>query len=736
MLKNLPISRKLTIITMAAAGAALVVACAAALLFEWQSHRRALHRQLLSISEIVAENSTASLLFADTADATGVLQSLRRDGNVVAAALFRADGTLLGTYQGADSQPIPARPHGPGIKAEGEKLTIVQEVRHGGATIGFLYLEGRLYNLYQRFLYYAGGASLVLLFTLLLAVALARLLQRSIARPLEELVGATERASRHGATGVRARKFGNDELGRLTDAFNGMMTEIQERSSALEESEERLRLALQAAGMGTWRYEVETGMDIRDAGLNRLLGLEPVMTRTPIVDFVQRVHPEDRARVDQQIAEAVKTGQIYEVDCRILRPNGDVIWLRDRGRVFKDPHGHTYMTGAAIDITARVQMEHALRESEQRFRTMADAAPVMIWLANPESERTYVNRSWLAFTGNQADHELGQGWLHGMEPDDRPAFRRAYEEAYRDRRAFRSEYRLRRADGQYRWMWDEGSPLFAGERFHGFIGTCVDITAVKEAEEQLRRVNAELEERVERRTLELAKANEELEAFTYSVSHDLRGPLRRIEGFTMLLREAVTENNHTDVEDFLDRIANSARQMNRLIDDLLKLSQVGRKRIALEPVLLDNVVREARESLLTTPNLSEVEWKVARLGEALGDATLLQQAFVNLISNALKYSRDRERPVVEIGRTEIEGEVVFYVRDNGIGFDMQHASRLFGVFERLHDAGQFEGTGVGLAVVQRIILRHGGKVWAQGEPGKGATFFFTLRMTPTALDRN
>jgi len=265
------------------------------------------------------------------------------------------------------------------------------------------------------------------------------------------------------------------------------------------------------------------------------------------------------------------------------------------------------------------------------------------------------------------------------------------------------------------------------------------LESVQKHEKEVLRLNAELEQRITERTAqltlanrELQVANEQLESFSYSVSHDLRAPLRHIDGFSKLLREHAQDLDPKSLG-FLDTIATSAKWMGRLIDDLLALARTTRQEFHPVQIDLDALVGSAREQCLPDARERKVQWKIGRLPAVQGDGTLLRAVFVNLLSNAIKFTSRREVALVEVGALPgDEGEAVIYVKDNGAGFDMRYAKKLFGVFQRMHAQRDFEGTGVGLATVQRIITRHGGRVWADAEPDRGATFYVALRRTAQA----
>ena len=259
-------------------------------------------------------------------------------------------------------------------------------------------------------------------------------------------------------------------------------------------------------------------------------------------------------------------------------------------------------------------------------------------------------------------------------------------------------------------------------------------SARREAESEVRKLNEELEQRVEQRTRELEDLNRELESFSYSVSHDLRAPLRHMNGFATILEEEHGPRLSKEAQHYLRRIRNASEHMSDLVEGLLQLARIGRQAPEVRTCSVRSIVDEARAEVDTAQR--EVEWKLEALPEVDADPTLLRQVFANLLSNAVKFTRGRKPAVIEIGAREAQGVAMIYVRDNGAGFDAKHAAKLFGVFQRLHRADEFEGTGIGLATVQRIVQKHGGRIWAEGEPGRGASFYFTLPIARQAASES
>ncbi|MEY2545680.1 MAG: hypothetical protein QOG48_797, partial [Verrucomicrobiota bacterium] len=251
--------------------------------------------------------------------------------------------------------------------------------------------------------------------------------------------------------------------------------------------------------------------------------------------------------------------------------------------------------------------------------------------------------------------------------------------------------------------------------------------ALRESENEIRQLNVELEERVARRTAELEAANKELEAFSYSVSHDLRAPLRAVDGFSQAVLEDYGEQLPKEGRHYLQTIREGAQRMGLLIDDLLTFSRLSRMALKKETINMTRIVRDALAELDSETKGRKIDMQVHDLSPCHGDRALLKQVWINLLSNAVKYTRKSQHAVIEVGSQSENGENIYFVRDNGTGFDMQYAHKLFGVFQRLHGADEFEGTGVGLAIVQRIVHRHGGRVWAEAAPNRGATFHFSLK---------
>jgi PAS domain S-box-containing protein len=391
-----------------------------------------------------------------------------------------------------------------------------------------------------------------------------------------------------------------------------------------------------------------------------------------------------------------------------------------------------YVVGASIisrDVTERRLAEKALAHSEERYRSLASATTQIVWSTSSKGEVIEDIPMWREFTGQSPEQVKGMGWIDALHPEDRERNAEVWLRAVGYRSFYHTEYRMRRQDGQYRWMAVHGVPVLeSGGGIREWVTTCADIQDRKQAEEEIRALNEELEQRVVQRTEELQAANRELEAFAYSVSHDLRAPLRAVDGFSRILLEEYSPKLPEQARHYLTVTRKNALQMGELIDDLLAFSRLSRRPLNKQPIAAGELVRQALDELRLDQEGRRIEITVGDLPPCEGDPRLLKQVLVNLLSNGFKYTRKQEVARIEVGALTPAGgrSPVYYVRDNGIGFDMRYADKLFGVFQRLHGAEEYPGTGVGLAIVQRIVQRHGGRVWADAAVNRGATFYFVL----------
>jgi PAS domain S-box-containing protein len=1273
--QDLPIRRKVMAVMMLTSVIVLALTAAVFMVYDWFSQRQSMARSLAVNASIIADESTAALLFGDEARAAEILGRLKRLPDIRAAALYDGEGKMLAHYPPQEStNSFPRRPEKAGRHFAGGYLVVFQAAYEGEKLTGTLYLKSDLEALYERLRAYALTALLILCCSALAALGISSRLQRRITGPIGALAEAAKAVSQRGDYSVRAQKVSGDELGLLTDAFNLMLARIQAQTVELQESEERLRLALEASRTGTWDWTRASNKLAWDVNSHRMFGLQPGTFAGTYEAFLALVHPEDRQRVEYDVAQALEKKTEYRTGFRVVWPDGSVHYLASRGRGLYDAQGEVVrMSGVTLDETESQRAERTVRESEARKSAILESALDCIITMdqagrivdfNPAAEKTFGRRRAEVMGRTVAEtiipprlrgahqeglarfHDTGQGpvlgkrlempairadgsefpvelaisatrleggsffftaylrditerkraeerlsllgaivessddavigkdlesqvvsWNAGAErmfgysaaemvgqpitrllSPDRPgeearimaevrqgeirhletvrirkdgqpievsltvspiknasgeilgissiarditerkradrelhesrvrlsgvigsamdaiisvdsrqrvtifnhaaermfgcsaaeavgepldrfiparfrqahrghieAFgqtgvtsramgslsplaglrdngeefpieasisqievagqkiytvilrditerRRAQEALERNSAELREQAQMLdlanlmardlegriilwntgmetmygwsraeamgkvahellhtrfpqpletiratllsqghwegellhlRKDGQAifvasQWVlhrdakdqpaailevnndvterkqaeqrqaafarlgrslseaasaasaarviadtadeligWDaysldlytaaeglvhpvinidtvegkhvdvppaytgqapspvmqrvleEGGQLFLRQAPYDFspeavpfgntgrpsaslmyvpvrLGeTPIGILSVQSyrpkayteqdlatlqmladqcagalervrAEEKVRQLNEQLEQRVQERTSELIAANQELEAFTYSVAHDLRAPLRHIDAFTRILHEDFAAELPPEAQRYLENIRHGSHNMSHLVDDLLNLARVGRQELRRQPTSLDDLVHDVLEDLKREAEGRRIEWRIHPLPTVACDAGLMKQVFVNLLANAVKYTRPREVAVVEVGCQPQDGERAVVIRDNGVGFSMKYADKLFGVFQRLHRAEEFEGTGVGLATVARIIRKHGGRVWAEAEVDKGAAFYFTM----------
>ncbi len=395
------------------------------------------------------------------------------------------------------------------------------------------------------------------------------------------------------------------------------------------------------------------------------------------------------------------------------------------------------IVGAVVvneDISMRRHAEAALMESEERFRVMADSAPVMLWVSGGDKQSTWFNQPWLDYVGRSMQSELGHGWAQNIHPSEAQKCVETYHSSFEKREPFEMEFRLRRHDGLYRWFLYRGVPRFDPDgAFLGYISSCLDIEDRKQAEETMKSINATLERWVNERTSDLKRTIDELESFSYTVAHDLRAPLRAMGGYAQMLQEDFRGLLTPEGMSYLGRIKENSLKMGELIDGLLDLARLSRADLNKDAVDVTAAANEIVSMLKSRSQQRDVDVEVEEGLQAVGDERLLVLVLQNLLDNAWKFTEPCEKAKITVGALpDTDGTQGFFVRDNGVGFDMAHASKLFGTFERLHKPGEFTGSGIGLASAKRIVDRHGGRIWAESKPGQGATFYFRLpRLTPS-----
>jgi PAS domain S-box-containing protein len=505
------------------------------------------------------------------------------------------------------------------------------------------------------------------------------------------------------------------------------IAERLEGARKLEEEKQRLELALKGADMGLWDWNVPTGEVLFSERCATMFGYEPGELRPHANTWAELGHAEDTPHV-RALLQAHLDGRtaLFRAEHRVRCKDGGWKWILDSGKVIaRDDAGRPLrMVGTYLDITTRKRAEGEIR----KLATVAQKTDNAVIITDASGRIEWVNDSFTRISGYAFEEAVGHkpgALLQG--PDTDPAAVRKMGEAVARHEGVELEVLNYAKDGKPYWLYLSIQPVFDDNGvLRQFIAIETDITGRKKAEATILELNAGLEQKVEERTAQLQAVNKELEAFSYSVSHDLRSPLRSIDGFSKMLLKDYEDKLDEDGKDYLLTIRQATGRMGHLIDDLLKLSKVSRTELNRFEVNLSEMAAQILGELGRETPERQVVCQVMPGLVAHVDHRLLHIALQNLLSNAWKYSSKKEAATIEVGKVGTEKGEAYFVRDNGAGFDMRNVDKLFGAFQRLHTTREFEGTGIGLAIVQRIILKHGGEIWAEAATGQGATFFFTL----------
>lgn len=492
-------------------------------------------------------------------------------------------------------------------------------------------------------------------------------------------------------------------------------------SLALRESSDRLRMAQQAARAGVWDWDLVSGGLILSPEYLALFGDNSLESEVKHENWVSTIHPSDRDRVRQALDNALRNGKEVNLEYRLANEESGSRWVQTIGKpVIGTSGGPTRLLGLTIDVTERKTTDRALVESEERYRSVFDHSPIPKLIVDPQSGKIVeVNTSAIDRYGYSRDEFLG------MRLFDLLAEAEGGEDAPVDEPSGSVEVRHLTKNGSVVEVEITSTPLKLKDR-KVLLYAIYDITERKMVEKTMRGLNEELEARVKLRTAELEAANRELEGFTYSIAHDMRTYLRSIS----VASRTIVEDEYGKLDDEgrenLELLGLNARQAVALVNSLLEFARLGRHEIKRVDVNMTAQAEAIAASLDCQPECQDVAFHIEPAMKAHADLDLMRMVLSNLLENACKYRSKERSTVIEIGTLRTNSKPVFFVRDNGIGFEMEFSHKLFRPFERLHRDADYPGTGIGLANVKRIVEKHGGRVWAESILGQGSTFYFTV----------
>lgn len=542
----------------------------------------------------------------------------------------------------------------------------------------------------------------------------------------------------------------------ITDLKKEEEEKIQERlqaSRSIEESETRFRLAIEAAEMGVFDWDLSAQTFFSSPRLIEIFGLSnPAATH---LDLINALHPDDKPTRDKAVEEAYSKGSlVYEA--RIIWPDKSIHWVRVYGKITHDQQRQAKrMFGIVTDITEQKEAELVLKEDVRKIRVILESLPQMAWTAYPNGVVNYFSESWYEFTGLTQREELMKGWDAVWHPDLAEQAKESWAKAIRSGVPYEMENLARRAsDGMYRWMSVKAVPLKNAEGdVLLWVGSITDIHEQKtfaekleqkitERTRQLKQSQmdlAELNNILAEKNFELEKQNSELTSFTYIASHDLQEPIRKIHTFSQLLLEREREHLTKTSIDYLTRIASSSIRMKQLVEAFLSYSRIGSASLTFESIDLTILFKEVCSALSESIQEKQAVIEIGNLPVIQGSTIQLQQLFINLVGNALKYSKPHVPPLVKIHAEKVPDSAIgiqtgtedsdywhISIADNGIGFDQEHASKIFEVFQRLHNKDEYAGTGIGLSICKKIVQAHRGFITATGDSGVGSVFSIYL----------
>ncbi len=521
------------------------------------------------------------------------------------------------------------------------------------------------------------------------------------------------------------------EDGQLT-GLHGLFMDIDEtkrKALELDETYEKLELSVEAGQLAIWIWDMKTNELEWNDQAYEVFGV-PKDFEPTFEKFSSMIHPDDLNYVVEATQKSIETGDKFDIQFRFNKGNGDEIILSGRGDIVRDESGNpVQMIGINMDVTDRNEMVENLKRQESQLRSFVEQAPAAVAMFDMDMKYITVSNKWYEHNKVEGEKIIGKSHYDVFpQVKKRNDWLAIHKRVLAGEELSKGKDHFTRIDNSEIWISWKAIPWYNAEgEIGGMILYVSDITKEVEYTEELENEIEARTQQIRKQAENLEQVNKELESFSYSISHDLRAPLRSINGFSDILMEDYAEQLDDEGKRLMGIVKESAVTMGQLIDDILEFSRLGKKKIQKSEIDMTKLFESVCEAEADSYSDKQIDLKVDDLPNAFGDLALIKQVVVNLVSNAFKYSSKEDTIVINIGFDQSEeNEATYFIRDNGTGFKMEYHDKLFGVFNRLHSNNEYEGTGVGLAIVKRIITKHGGRIWAESEEGKGSTFFFSM----------